>query len=97
MQLTFSELKNEFNILRDSGDPWGSCMSMFFSVASEMWWRGLDIPAAWGYSPGMTSDPRQLDDLEAQVCLEATDEALEAMGDFLHRYAELIKKAGRDY
>lgn len=94
--LSASNLMQEFRLFYDSGDPWGSTMGWWFSVAGEMWERGLAIPDAWQYraSPFGGRDP---DAYETPICESATDEALILFGRAMNRYAGILKAAGRDY
>lgn len=77
-------------------DPWGTAMQAHFDVAGEMWNRGLDIPSKWEYSPGMGT-PAIDDDSARGIILGLTDEELEALGSFLNRLTDALKKAGHSY
>lgn len=94
--LSYDDLKHEFHLTND-GDSWGNCMNWWFSVAAEMYHRGLDIPSSWQYQPAMTDDPRELDDYAAQVCQDASDEALELFGNVLEKLSKKLKEQGKDY
>jgi hypothetical protein len=96
MPYTYNDLRDQYRCTHD-GDAWGNCMGWRFAVAAEMWHRGLAIPSEWGYSPGMASDPRELETLEGETCADATDEALELFGAVLLRVYDKLKAAGEDY
>ena len=81
--------------IAQSGDWWGDTMAWWFAVAGEMYERGLDIPAAWRYRPGIS--PKEPDRYETEICEAATDDGLRLFGRALTRYAAKLKAAGRDY
>jgi hypothetical protein len=93
--LSASDLMAELRAGAD-GDWWGTTMSWWFAVAGEMWERSLPIPDEWRYrpSPFGGKDP---DAFEAEICEQATDEALRLFGRAMNRYAAILKKAGKDY
>lgn len=91
-----SLLRNLWNEL-DTYYRYGWCMSAWFAVAAEMYWRGMDIPSDWNYSPGAARDPREPDAPEYLYCLEASNDELRAAGNVLARYARMLKHAGKDY
>lgn len=93
-----NELLKEFkNLDLFSMDEWGGAMGALFSIASEMFMRGLDIPPEWGYSPGMADDPREPDSIEFEACKEASDCDLEETGKLLNRYLDILRAQGKDY
>lgn len=96
MPLSANELMQEFRLSYDGGDAWGSTMGWWFAVAGEMNERGLDIPGAWQYRPGLGGgkDP---DAYETPICEGATDTALQLFGRAMNRYAAKLKAAGKDY
>lgn len=96
MVLFYEDLKTEYRLTNDD-DAWGNCMGWLFAVCGEIYMRGRDIPAAWGYSPGMASDPRDPESYEGQSCKLATDQALDKFGENLHRLAGFLKACGKDY
>lgn len=95
MPLTYDDLKHEYRLMHD-GDEWGNCLSWWFAVAGEMYERGLDIPPEWQYRPSPFGG-REEGLYETDVCLEASDEALELFGRVLCRLGERLKACGRDY
>lgn len=98
-QYDFSVLKNEFAMMWDGGDKWGSCLSWQFAICDELCFRGEhdNLLADVQYSPGITDDPRDFERLEAEVCKNTQSDALEKMLLILERYSKLLKKHGEDY
>jgi len=80
-----------------SGDSWGDTMAAFFATAAEMYWRGLDIPSAWQYSPGAGSDPRDAEDIWFESMESADDDALEQFGAVMARYSDGLRRADMAY
>lgn len=93
--MTYDNLKAEFRLTND-GDSWGNAMSWWFAVAGEMYERGLEVPPAWQYRPSPMGaiDP---DQYEAPIVAEAADDNLCRFGAMLHRYAGMLRAAGKDY
>lgn len=85
-----SDLMKEFRLVQ-SGDWWGDTMAWWFAVAGEMYSRGLPIPSAWKYEPGLA--PKQPDLYETEICEQASDQALVLFGRALHRYAGILRVA----
>ena len=94
LNLRYRDLIDECN-LTYSGDAWGNTMSWWFAVAGEMYTRNLPIPVEWRYRPGVS--PKEPDAYETEVCEHASDGALIHFGNVLHRYANKLKAAGKDY
>jgi hypothetical protein len=88
-------LKEDF----DKGDPWGSAMTAFFTVANEVNYREGEgaTPAAWGYKPGATEDPRDSDDHLYEACLFSTIKELIHFGKVLERYTRNLDRNGFSY
>ncbi len=82
--------------LTSDGDDWGNMMGWWFAVAAEMYERGIGPPDEWRYRPSPlgAKDP---DAYETEFCEQADDNALHLFGRALHRYAGMLKKAGKDY
>ena len=97
MKMTNELLKELKSLDLFSLDEWDGAMGALFSIASEMFMRDLDIPSEWGYSPGMTDDPREPESIEFEACKEASDSDLEETGKMLNRYLDILKKQGKDY
>ncbi len=94
--LTASDLMQEFRLFYDGGDSWGTTMAWWFAIAGELNERGLYIPDAWKYRPGLGGgkDP---DAYETEICEAATDDGLQLFGRAITRYAAMLKTAGKDY
>jgi len=77
-------------------DSWSWSMSCFFAVTSEMFYRGLNIPAKWQYTPliDVYGDSRDKECYEFEFCKNATGTDLEHAGQILDRYTRLLKQAG---
>lgn len=86
-----SGLKNDFRLHND-GDIYGTCMAFWFAVCGEMQARGLDVPADWGFRGS-----RDLESYEAEIMINATDEALQQFGDIMARVYSICKARGLDY
>ena len=90
-------LIKEMKLSGNTYDIWGFSMGAFFAVASELYYRGLDIPSSWGYSPGLSGDSRELDTMESDLCLESNDSDLLNAGLILERFTDYLRTKGKDY
>lgn len=93
--ITLKDLKEEFKFSGDSGDPWGSCLSVHFQLADYLHFkRSASVPQHWEYSPGLGSDI----DPEWENFFESTPlEQLIQFGNILERYANILRTQGKDY
>ena len=90
-------IKDLYKETHDSGDPWGSAISAFFDVATELWWRGDDIPDAWQFRPGAVTDPRNLESyLYPDLSVVDSDDLLQ-FGKTLERYTRNLDRTGKSY
>ncbi len=96
---SYQDLMDEFRMIYDKGDSWGSVMGAFFPVAAELYFREAPVPPEWGYSPGAGShdDPRDDEDYLFEVLEYADTSALIKFGSFLERFSRLLKRAGEAY
>ena len=94
---SYADVKGEYKLIEDSGDKWGSAMSCFFALSSELWMRGAYESIEWDYSPGLCDDPREPDDYFYDVFLNTSTAALQKLGDLMHRYTEALDRTGHSY
>lgn len=94
--MNYRDLRAEFGLLFDPGDPWGSTMGWRFDIAAELYLRGAEVPEGWEYrpSPGMTE---REDTYEAEIAAQCDTESLVRFGNVLQRYDRLLRRAGMDY
>lgn len=95
--LNWRDLMQEFRLMGDFGDAWGTTMGAWFDVAAELYNRGADIPAEWRYRPGACSGAQEVSDYWAEIFKAYSDAELLKFGRILNRYAGVLKTAGRDY
>lgn len=91
-----AQLRTEFGLSHD-GDSWGHVMHWWFSIADELHYREGVTPEHWHFKPsplGRTNDP---DDYVSNVVCEAGADALVTFGNILTRYAQALRRAGKDY
>ena len=89
----------------DRGDVWGSALGMHFAIADTLQLTDNGVPTAWQYRPAAlltedthyeeSSDSGQL--LDAYQMGDVSSDDLVYWGNVLSRYADLCKRAGRDY
>lgn len=94
---SYADIKSEYKMMHDKGDPWGSVMQAWFSCAAELWQRGLVVPVAWGYSPGLAAVPTDPEDFMYDLFRGADNQSIVKFGNVLAKYAGLLKRAGKDY
>ena len=94
---TLADLKGEYRMFGDDGDPWGAVMGVWFQVAHHLEARGRLAPAAWSFNPGALGPHVDRDDVWFEALDGASDAALIAFGNILCRYAAKLKVAGKDY
>lgn len=91
-------LRDTYDEIADSGDPWGSCMSFWFILAAELYLRGADVPERWEYHPSvLMTGHEDSDDYVTDIISEISDESLVHFGNILQRYAHLLERAGHSY
>jgi hypothetical protein len=86
---------DEFRMDANS-DIYGHTMGLWFAVAGEMFYRGMDIPEDWKFSPGAASNGRNPDD-EHWGLADLPNDDLEILGDSLHELYHEAKENGDDY
>ena len=95
---TYKDLMTDFRLCFGDGDPWGSAMTWWFSVADEIHFnRSFAVPAAWRFRPSPLGPSNDPDAFETEAVQAASDEALMKFGAVLNRYAGVLKRAGKDY
>ena len=85
-------------------DPWGTCMTHLFGIATALYCHGSGPPDEWQFRPGGLSavdtgdldwpDSEYLERLERH---ESLPEELTEAGEILLRWRSRIKRAGLDY
>ncbi len=82
----------------DSGDRWGSAMSLFFDVCSEMFNRNGHhnslLPEQWRYHAGIDTRDQEV---SCDIVLELDDDALLHLGNILHRLTGIYEQMEIDY
>ena len=88
------ELREELMSEIDSGDVFGSVMSLLFDCAEYMHHEGMDIPNEWQFRPGAG-----VPDMEWNVFygVSAPEERCLAIGDYLHRAQRICHALGMSY
>ena len=89
-------LRGAFRDDYDSFDAWASVMSAFFDVAGILYNRGDDIPADWGFRPGL-GEVETSESYLAEIAIETDSDVLRDFGNILSRYADKLRVADRDY
>ena len=95
--LTLADLRSEFRLTYDGGDAWGHVMHWWFTIADDLYFRGVPLPPDWEFRPspmGRANDP---DDYAAGMMQFISDHDALAFGKTLARYARKLEKAGRSY
>jgi len=97
-----SQLKGFYRMWDDGGDPWGSCMSVFFELAEYMYRSHMDYPIHWEFNPSPLLDqPITDEELNEKYLFEefrahSADE-LWHFGNVLHRYSRMLRHLSLDY
>lgn len=97
MELTLKDIKDEYRLVGDDSDPWGSAMELWFAVAGELNHRDpYLIPAEWQYRPSPLGgkDP---DSYWTELLEDCTDQTLSEMGAILFRYVRYCEFKGLNY
>lgn len=105
-------LMAEIRLMADWSDAWGECLGWHFAVAETLSAMDEEIPTRWDYHPG-AFDPGTLDERADsdgddipygdRVCAEAIRdgwcdaEELRYVGNVMHFYAGMLRRAGMDY
>ena len=97
--ITLNDLKNEIRIDDLRGDPWGTGMNWFFTVAEILYWDrdNVDIPDHWGFSPGCGRGCDPAEDYNAGVLWNVPSDVLVKLGNLLERFTRAHKHAGNSY
>jgi hypothetical protein len=95
--MTLRSLVDEFKRDDLKGDPWGTTMGWFFRVADCLYFRDVDIPDEWKFRPSPCGSQNEPDDFVVQVIEAEDNETLLRFGNLMHRFCDVLKKAGRDY
>jgi hypothetical protein len=85
----------EFRLCFTEG--WGDTMHWWFTVADELYFRGVSLPAEWKFRPSPLGPSNEPDDYATNIVSECDDALLLRFGRALSRYARILKAAGLDY
>ena len=93
----YKDIKAEYNLWGDDGDPWGSAMEMWFAVAGELNERNPElIPTKWQYNPGLGGG-KDHDSMWTELLEETKTNALVKMGNVMFRYVHILEHKGYGY
>jgi hypothetical protein len=95
--MNIKQFKHELRLNDIKGDPWGASMEAFFECAGRMNKRGVQIPVSWQYKPGLGGDGTDKDSYYYSLFAHCGNSQLLAIGLFLERYTNYLRKKGRDY
>jgi len=96
-KLTYKQLKYEAMMNYDKYDSWGSCMSLFFAIATELYLRKRHIPKSWQYRASIIGDSHEDGDYAGEIMQLASTSALHKMGKVLERLSSMLITQERDY
>jgi len=95
--ITYDDIKSEFRLTYDSGDPWGSAMQWAFAVADESYFnRDGDAAMVLDYSPG-AGVPDSSENYGHDLLEQMSDDDLYQFACTLDRFRDLCKRKGLDY
>lgn len=97
--IDLSEFKHELRMHDIKYDPWGTAMSFWFQLCDYLHFlRRTDVPDEWQYRPSPLGCDIDENDMEQYLNWEEyTTAQLIDMGNFLCRYTNFLKRAGKDY
>lgn len=88
----------------DSLDPWGSALNAQFDIAECLTRYGVDIPAHWEYSPGLSASYEPHEDTSTWFAMELDvlmrqghEQNIIHAGNVLCRYVALCESEGLSY
>ena len=96
-----ANLDSDLRSAWDPGDPYGSCMLIWFAIADLLTSEGQDVPSAWEHSPGLGGPDK--DDFYFQTLSEGwlsgyfAAEDLRNAGNILQEFAHHLDETGRSY
>lgn len=94
--LTYADLMADFRLTFT--DPWGSTMSWLFSACDSLVFdHDRDAPPECRFRPSPLGKSNTPGELEADACAAADPDALYKFAKTLNRYANALKRAGKDY
>lgn len=98
LPMNFETLYQEVKSNWYSGDVYGSCMSTWFAVTNELWFRDPAlVPGEWSYTPAASLDPREDEDSLYDACRLAATDALVRLGELMHQLYNKLDAAGETY
>jgi len=92
------ELRTEWQLTYDLGDPWSSCMSWLFPVCDYLTYEtDQDVPDSWQFKPSMFG--ANTDDYNFQTLKELNLPSKDILhfGSLLIRFDKLLKRKNLDY
>lgn len=92
------DLKTEFQLTYDKGDPWGSCMQWLFAVCDYLTFETDEcVPNHWQFKPSPFGADTEDYNYQTLKELDAPSEDVLHFGSLLIRFSELLKRKGLDY
>jgi hypothetical protein len=79
-----------------SHDQWGVCMSWMYGIANFILSNGGTVPDSWGFRTG-AGGIEKTDEYRSLRAIRATVKDALTVGRTLDRWAEMLKKRGKDY
>jgi hypothetical protein len=92
--LNVSTFKKDFRLVNT--DTWGEAMCAWFDVATELTHRGVPIPKEWNYRSGLATAIEE-DSYWYESFVNAKDQELIEIGNYLERFTRYLKHLGADY
>jgi hypothetical protein len=94
----YAQIKSEFKIMFDPGDPWGSTMGWWFAIADSLTFiHGVETPSDWQFRPSPLGPSNDPDAYETEIVDKSDPDDLIRFGNVLTRYAHCLKRAGMSY
>ena len=91
------EIWGEFRLGFGGDDSWHHVMHWWFTVADELYFRGVALPAAWRFRPSPLGPSNDPDDYVTGAVTACSDSLLLMFGRALNRYAKTLRAAGLSY
>lgn len=95
--MNIKEFKSELRLMDLKYDPWGTSMDAFFQVADQLHQRYGSTPDVWQYRPSPIVTELDQESYWYELLIRCNMHQLVAIGNFLHRYTDLLKYNNQDY
>jgi len=99
MAYNYKDIKSEYKLTSD-GDSWGHCLCWLFAIADEIYFNRCDeisVPDKWQFRPSCIGPSNDPESYETEIVEGTETHDLLQFGQVLHRYADRLKRAGKDY